>query len=95
MRDFPNKDEKNTLDKRVHESLSLFVNWSMAITNIPKLIIKDNTSKVPIYTSPPYLQPSRNQTCPILRISAHLKIRPKGLKRASRIAELHVTGSFL
>ncbi|MGN7428310.1 hypothetical protein ACTHQT_22040 [Cytobacillus praedii] len=37
----------------------------MAITNIPKLIIRDSASNVPIYTSPPYIQPSLTPTCPI------------------------------
>jgi hypothetical protein len=80
--------------ERVHEFLSLSVNWSMAITNIPKLIINDNTSKVSIYTSPPYLQPSRKQTCPILKLSAYLKIRSKGLKKTSYMVKLHAAGFF-
>jgi RNA polymerase sigma-54 factor len=43
----------NTLFQRVYEFLSLSLNSRTAITNIPKLIIRDKTSKIPIHTSPP------------------------------------------
>jgi hypothetical protein len=57
--------EKTRFFQRVQEFLSLSLNSRTAITNMPKLSIRDRTSKVSIHPSPPNTQPSQIPVCPI------------------------------
>lgn len=57
--------EKTRFFQRVQEFLSLSLNSRTVITNMPKLSIRDRTSKVSIHPSPPNTQPSQTSVCPI------------------------------
>jgi hypothetical protein len=60
--------EKTRFFQRVQEFLSLSLNSRTAITNMPKLSIRDRTSKVSIHPSPPNTHPSQTSVCPIHKI---------------------------